>query len=338
MIEHGRDMFPTPQTVSQFSEIDRLLVNPVIDAPFTARDKAALDAKRQFHRLGQIAVLMIAGSAIFTVADALLPNFVPDSFVLRLIVVSVAGIGILLQLYLIATGQKQKWLLNRYAAERLRSIKFQAYKLAGSVETADALPAALDTFFKRSIAALENELNGGIAVLRTFNAAHALIDVAAPKKPANSALNEAALEAYTELRMQYQSRFAQSEIERFTSRRRLFNSTQDMVYLAAAFFTFLALGAKLIEPFGPNIATGGMEFLAVSFFIIGATEAILDHALLEEQSQSRYEQYARDIDALIQNSKNRRRALPDLVDDMESLSLEELGHFCSAAQKISYRF
>ena len=135
MIEHGRDMFPTPQTVSQFSEIDRLLVNPVIDAPFTARDKAALDAKRQFHRLGQIAVLMIAGSAIFTVADALLPNFVPDSFVLRLIVVSVAGIGILLQLYLIATGQKQKWLLNRYAAERLRSIKFQAYKLAGSVET-----------------------------------------------------------------------------------------------------------------------------------------------------------------------------------------------------------
>lgn len=338
MIEHGRDIAPRDKLLDQYSALSPLLVNPIIDDEYALRDQAARKAKKQFHRLGQVAVLMIAASAIFTLAEALIPGFVPESVVLRLIAVSVAGIGILLQLYLILTGQKQKWLLNRYASERLRSIKFQSYQTALTAETSEDLQDKADAFLNKAIADLDNELNGGIAVLRAFLPGEAYLEIGAPDTARNPELAELMMSAFTDLRIKYQIRFANSEIERFTSRRRLFNSTQDMVYLAAAVFTFLALGAKLFQPMGIVIETGWIEFLAVSLFIVGATEAILDNALLEEQSQSRYEQYARNVETVLHQSKDANKPAADIIADMEALCLGELAQFCAAAQKISYRF
>jgi len=338
VIEHGRDIAPRDRLLEQYSPLKPLLVNPIIDDEFARRDQAAQTAKKQFHRLGQVAVLMIAASAIFTLAEALVPGLIPKSVILRLIAVSVAGIGILLQLYLILTGQKQKWLLNRYATERLRSIKFQSYQNALMAESTEDLQLKTDAFLNKAIADLDNELNGGIAVLRAFRPEDAYLKISTPKTARSPDLAAMMMSAFQDLRIKYQIRFANSEIERFTSRRRLFNSTQDMVYLAAAIFTFMALGAKLFEPLGVLIATGWMEFLAVSFFIIGATEAILDNALLEEQSQSRYDQYAKDIDMVLQRSKDDTNSAAGIIADMEALCLGELSQFCAAAQKISYRF
>ena len=338
MIEHGRDIFPTQQTLGQYEPVADLLQSPTIDAAYTKHDNAALKAKKRFHRLGQAAVLMIAASAIYTLGEALIPGFLPENFLIRLLAVSAAGLGIVLQLYLILTGQKQKWLLNGYATERLRSTKFQAYQCALSAEDSVELKQMSDDFFKRALTDLENELNGGIAVLRSFRPDQAYQNINPPKKAVNPKLAETALAAFMELRVKYQSRFAASEIERLGTRRRLFNSTQDMVYLAAAVFTFIALGAKLNVALADLISIGIIEFLAVTCFIIGATEAILDNALLEEQSQTRFEQYRQDIEALTFTSENRRRTPSDIIQSMEMIALEELADFCVAAQKISYRF
>lgn len=338
MIEHGRDMFPRERILQEYPDLDPLLNNPIIDDEFTRRDKLAIEGKKTFHRIGQFAVLLVAGSAIFTMAEALIPQAIPDSFILRLIAVAAAGLGIVLQLFIIFTKQKEKWLLNRYASERLRSIKFQAYQVAQTAEDAADLKTQADAFFRRAVADLDHELNGGIAILRSFRSGEAFIRTKAAKKPQNAELADHALTAFRELRIKYQYMFANSEIDRLNQRRRMFNSTQDMVYLAAAALTFLTLGARLYEPLQSMIAMGWIEFIIMACFVVGATESILDYALLEDTNQSRYETYAAQINALLQESKTGKIPLPAVIEEMELICLDELAQFCASAQKISYRF
>jgi hypothetical protein len=334
----NRDMFVTESTQRQFKTVAPLIVAPEIDQEFLKRNKAANTAKRRYHRFGQLAIVLVAMSAIFTIAEALiLPEFL-NNIALKFAAVGMAGTGITLQCILILTKQKQKWLINRFAAERLRSLKFQAFILAQTAQDTKDLQNLVQSFSQKELARLENELNTGIAVLRNFSPVKALTDIAAPAKPKNADLASLAREAYTELRVQYQKNFALSEVTNFSGRRRWFNSTQDMIYLAAAAFTFLSIGIKLAGPNVIGIDTGWIDFLAVTLFVLGATEAIMDNALLEEQSQTRFEQYVRDIEEIANGPKLGETNLSRLVLDMERICLNELDVFCRAADRISYRF
>lgn len=334
----NRDMFATGQTQDEFNTVAPLLVSPELDQEFKRRNASAIRAKRQYHRFGQIAIAMVAMSAIFTIAEALvLPDF-PGRTWLQFVAVSMAGLGIALQLYLIITKKKLKWLIDRFASERLRSLKFQAYALAQQARDTNDLQTRVEQFHRKEVARLENELNAGIAILRNFSPSQMLESVPCGDKPANPSLAAKACEAYMDLRINYQRNFALSQIAAFTGRRRLFNSTQDMIYLAAAIFTFLSLGSKLVAPGVMGQYTAWIDFLAVTFFVLGATEAIMDNALLEEQSQTRFEQYARDIEEVKAQCRAEPVNLCRNVRAMEQLCLNELDHFCRAADRISYRF
>jgi len=339
----NRDLFATNSTKLQYKDIDPLLNSPTLDKEFNKRNMAANTAKRKYHGLGQLAILLVAMSAIFTIAEALILPEILDNIILKFTAVTMAGIGIVLQCYLILTKQKQKWLINRFASERLRSLKFQAYAFAHISEDVKDLKAKVQSYIDKELAKLENELNAGLAVLKNF-APNKVVEnieaqnIATKAKPKNAELAKIAIQAYTELRVQYQRNFALSELSNFTGRRRIFNSSQDMIYLAAAAFAFISLGTKIVGPQAMGINTGWIDFLAVTLFILGATEAIMDNALLEEQSQSRFEQYVRNIEE-ISGGKNMGRAnLSALVLDMERLCLNELDVFCRAAERISYRF
>lgn len=334
----NRDVFPADATRAVHEPIAALIDTPQIDEEFLRRDALAMKAKRRFHRFGQSAIVLIAVSAIYTIAETLLFSDWAYRNVTSLIAVLMAGVGIAFQAYIMLTDQKPKWLLNRYAVERLRSLKFQAYALAQEADDADALKAAVTDYARRSVALLQNELNAGIAVVQNFSPARALVVQHRTRKPANPELADEARAAYTDLRIDYQKRFAQSELESFSSRRRLLSSSQDIIYLCAATFAFLALGAKLASQFGINFQTAWIDFMAVFFFILGATEAIMDNATLEEQSRTRYEQYVRDIEALSAKADSKSVPLSQIVAEMERLSLEELDKFCRAATRISYRF
>ena len=334
----NRDLFVTDSTRQQYEVIAPLIDSPKLDQEFTKRNNDANRAKRRYHRLGQLAIALVAMGAIFTIAEALILPKIFGNMQLKITAVSMAGIGIILQCYLILTKQKQKWLVNRFAAERLRSLKFQAYTLAQTANDEEELQTLANSFIQKELAKLENELNTGIAVLQTFAPDQILDNIPAPAKPKAPALANMASVAYAELRVQYQKNFALSEISNFTGRRRIFNSTQDMIYLAAAVFAFLSLGSKLVGPHIIKIDTGWIDFIAVTLFILGATEAIMDNALLEEQSQTRFEQYVRDIDNAAGNGKQNKPNLYQLVLEMERLCLNELDVFCRAANRISYRF
>lgn len=334
----NRDMFVSEASQEQYKEIMPLLEIPALDAEFLKRDKLAKKAKKRYHYLGQLAIIFVASSAIFSIADALiLKNFL-DNIIFKYIAVGVAGLGITLQCYLFFTKQKLKWLLNRFRTERLRSLKFQTYLLVQSAADTEDLKRLTEAFTTKKMAQLENDMNAGIAVLRNFSPSSLLDELSAPSKAKNSSLAKQARDAYLDLRVRYQRNFALSEVASFAGRRRFFNSSQDMIYLGAAIFSFLSLGAKVTDPSGLGINTAWIDFLAVTLFVLGATESIRDNALLEGQSQTRFEQYARAIDETTSGTNPGGTNLKHLIFEMERICLDELDLFCRAAERISYRF
>ena len=306
MLTPNRDIFAAKASQDYYHAIGPLLTSPLLDTEFQKRDKAANQAKSRYHKLGQFAIVLVAMSAIFTIAEALILSGIFKNVILTFAVAVMAGIGITLQLYLILTKQKTKWLLNRFATERLRSLKFQAFSLADHAESTQDLKKLVEAYMWDKLAKLDNELNTGIAVLRNFKPSDVLEKREQSQLSKNAELTNLAREAYMELRVNYQKNFALSEITSFTGRRRIFNSSQDMIYLAAAVFAFISLGAKIVDHFGSGIDTGWIDFLAVTLFVLGATEAIMDNALLEEQSQTRFEQYARDIDEVTDGTNKKK--------------------------------
>ena len=334
----NRDMFPSEATQARFDKIMPLIINPLLDAAFLSHDQRAIKAKRLYHRVGRFAILLIAVSAIYTIADALIlePNPVTD--IMTTLAATMAIVGIALQSYIILTQQKQTWLLNRFASERIRSLKFQSFHLGDNVKDKTALQKAVQAFSADELSRLENDLNTGMGVLERFNPETAL------KTPphlrsdkADPDMAQQSKAAYEELRVRYQTNFAVGEVSHLRGRLRAITSLQDVMYFAAAACAFLSLGLKLIEV-RPAGFTDWVDFAAVTLFVAGATKAITDNALLEEQSQGRYETYLRNLDHAANMAHHNETHLDGLVDAIERVCLNELYLFCQDALRVSYRF
>ncbi len=334
----NRDIMPNDATVKNYQDIEALVDVTVLQEKFREHDKLAITAKGRYHKLGQVGILLVALSAIFTIAEVLVLPQVFKNPVLTYVAASMAGTGVLIQCFIIFTSQKKKWLLNRFASERIRSLFFQAYAHAANAKDAAHLRELVNDFAQSRLTKLDNELNAGLSVLSNFSPSRVLETLPRRKRPANRELTDRAIEAFLELRVNYQLNFARSEIKKFKSRRRIFNSTQDMIYLAAAIFTFLSLALKIFGTAGLAISTHWIDFMAITLFIMGSTEAIMDNALLEDHSESRYDQYAREIESAIADDPELKKDLPALVEKIERICLGELDRFCAAAEKISYRF
>lgn len=334
----NQDMFPTEATLARFPAITPLLDNPLLDGAFLRHDAKAIRAKRLYHRVGRFAILLIAISAIYTIADALVmePGRWTTTLTLGAAVLAIVGIG--LQALIIFTRQKQVWLINRFASERIRSLKFQSFHLGDNAANTEDLKKAVQAFTSRHLSRLENDLNAGMAVLERFSPDKALDtpDHAQIDQP-DPAIAEQSQEAFLELRVRYQSNFASSEVAHLRGKMRAVTSVQDVMYFAAVAFAFLSLSIKIFDPMHA-LPTEWVDFLAVTLFIAGATKAITDNALLQEQSQGRYETYLGQLDHAKFTAQSRQATLDDLVDTIERICLVELDLFCQDALRVSYRF
>ena len=87
----NRDLFATDLTQEQYRDIEPLIVSPLLDEQFKKHERAATKAKRRYHYLGQTAIVLVAASAIFTVAEVLiLPDFLNNVY-LKFVAVIMAG-------------------------------------------------------------------------------------------------------------------------------------------------------------------------------------------------------------------------------------------------------
>ena len=318
-----------------YAPVRPLLDNPLIDGAFARHEAVALSAKRRYHILGRISILLITFSAIYTIAEALIiPSFAGQRMLSGFMVLC-AAIGIGLQSYLLLTKQKNVWLLNRFACERLRSLKFQAFALAADNEDTKDLAVAVEVYSAQELTKLENELNAGVVIFEQFAPDNALAVPDVSKQVVNPQLQETAFGAFKELRISYQGRFAASEVHRMAGNQRYVASFSDMLYLAGAGFVLTALLFKLVAP---EAVTAGawIDFLASTTFMAGIANTILSHSGLSHHATTRFTGYNDGIMAL-PDTLNAKRGLHAVISEMEFLALEELRGFCEDSKAISYR-
>lgn len=335
MPEYNRDIQPTQETQDLYAEIGPLIKNELLEQAFSKRERDAAAAKRQYHRLGRIAILLIAASAIYTVAEGLVLDGANLPHEIALVAAGLAVAGVLLQLYLLVSGRKQVWLLNRYAAERLRSIKFQAFPLAAIASDTTELGGLANAYYTEAITRLNNEVANGAIAITQFSPTRAL-GLAQDDDGPNAALTAQANKAYLDLRTEFQRKFAGGERVRLDDRARWSHSSSDVLYLLAALFVAVALALKVV-PVTQSFWGHWADFVAVVLFIVSLSVAVLENAAIDEESRSRYAAYEEELTALIDEARLSDLPLATLVRRTELLALRELADFCRSAQRITYR-
>ena len=281
-------------------------------------------------------MLLVLFGALFTVAQALvIPKF-RGLEIVNILVIALGLSGLVIQIYLIVTKQKEKWLINRFAAERLRSIKFQAYPLVTVAPSTTVLSQLADAFYSKEIARLDMELNSGITALMHFSPTRSIVRTTLNSISASAEISREGQNAYRELRLDYQKRFATSEVDSLRETQRIGYTSGDILYLAGAFLLVGALVSKLLAP--NQIATSNwIDFLGVASFIIGMMKAMAANASISEASKVRYEDYVQALDECDQELEREHARFAQVVEKIERIALEELHQFCKSASQISYR-
>lgn len=328
----NRDMFPAADMRARFKTIGPLLTNESVDSAFLRHEALSVAAKRLYHRVGLASVVLISGSTVYTIAETLLFRGLAPPL-LSLLMAVAATLGISSQVFMLAAKLRSKWLVNRFACERLRSMKFQAFALAAGARTEDELAAAVADFSRIELTRLESELNVGIAIFENFVPERIIPDPAPPAAPGDPAIVREATLAFRELRIQYQDRFAMRELHRLKENRRFFHSAADFIYFAGACLVLLSLLAKIIP--GMPISAW-VDFLAISAFVASLSKLVLDSASLTDPSAARFVRYREDI-ARVVDSIDQGASLDRYVPVMERIALGELEQFCDASKSINYR-
>jgi hypothetical protein len=328
----NRDLFPGSELRARFNSIAPLLTNEPVDAAFLDHEAKSVAAKRLYHRLGLVSVILISASAVYTIAEALLFRTLSPPIV-SLAMAGAALLGILSQVFMLAAKVRSKWLVNRFACERLRSVKFQAYALAAGARTEAELAAAVSAFSRIELSRLESELNVGIAIFENFVPERIVTDREPPEFQGDPAIIREATTAFRELRIQYQDRFAMRELHRLRGNRRFFHSAADFIYFAGACLVLLSLMTKVI----PDMRIGEwVDFLAISAFVASLSKLVLDNASLTDPSSARFARYREDI-ARVVDSIDQGAGIDRFVPLMERIALGELEQFCDASKSINYR-
>ena len=314
-----------------------MVINPIIDGAFLDQEAKAVAAKRSYHFRGRLGMSLVLVSVLYTVAAALvIPADIPGFRALGVTAVLVGATGLTIQLELLVTGKKKVWLINRFAAERLRSIKFQAYQFAFSTKSLDDLKERADAFYIAELARLRAELNTGEAALGMFSPGRSTVKLEVIATAAAPDLAVAMQKAYRELRIVYQLRFATAEIEALQRVQRVGYASADILYLLGAALTVAALFSKLAVP-ESHVAARWIDFFAIISFITGLFLAIIDNASLSETSKGRYEHYVRALEERDRELSEDMMPFPEVVRQIERVVLGELSQFCLNATQISYR-
>jgi hypothetical protein len=188
------------------------------------------------------------------------------------------------------------------------------------------------------VARLEAEMNAGEAALVRFAPRAATAHIPAPtaSSPRNAEIAQTARDAYKELRIKYQCRFATDEIEALKKSGRIGSTIADLLYVAGVVLAILSLVVN-VSISASETVTHWIDFLAVSCFMMGLLKAIMDNASLGETSQGRYEDYVRSLDECDAELTQENATFPETVLRIERTALSELAQFCQAALRISYR-
>ena len=333
MLEDNKDIYPDDEFDALYPAVKSAIRNSLVESAFDFHETLACKARNSYVKLGRSALLFVMLGALFTVIEALIaqtfsvamPHWLSAFFAL------IVTVGIAIQLFLIGSKMQQKWLNNRFAAERLRSIKFQSFAIAIDALNEEDFGKKVDEFTRSELAVFRQEMNASRALLRSFSPVRAIARIPRPVAKGRPDILAQAKTCYRILRTQYQLQFTADELDRLALTRRKNVFAADICYLVGAICAVLALIVKLGWPDHHGIAII-FDALVAFMFIFGLFLLNWENVSLREESETRFAEYRDEL------AKGETQA--EFIDELvlvERATMEELREFCRSADRVSYR-
>jgi hypothetical protein len=335
----GTDIDPPSEFLRIHSEYYELLANKAIAQRSAAFEQTAGRDKQAYTLLG----LLSLGAAIVSItALAYSLTLMPEPgglSVLTLPLAVLGAAGIAAQLGLLASPLKDRWLGARYAAERLRSIKFQAFQHAACAGTDHE--AAVTAFTQRALGALALELVHPAVSMRRFDPDESLGDAPRPAAPLAPERLEELKATYRELRLDYQSAHALNRITQLRGESRLPAAASEISFWAGAALGYL----DLVLAFEPLRHLGASwestrEFWTLFLFALSAILFVLERGRSHDLALERYEDHRLALEraAGVLARAHDAESFVECVRQAERAALRELKAFCREADKSTYLF
>ena len=336
-VVHNRDIAPR-ETVDR-PNIGPLTANETLWDAFQSYERQAVKLSARYSFIGKLCVSLIWVSATYAAFRWVARDMAWYAWYqgVDLIVVVAGVIGLALDIFLRTSDLKRRWLLNRFAAERLRSVKFQAYALAASTRDKVELAERVQDFTRKSIEALIQETRFPSAALNKFDPVKALQvpdeqGADAPEAGANTEILKEAIDDFRRWRTEYQHDFANNMKGEIVSRSRVYTSLSDGLFFIGALAVVVTLVARFIIENATNSALPSgtfdwMEAVGIALFVSTAIASKLSSGAANTLNESRYQQYERDTARLLENEPTNSAEFVQRVHDMEFLALRELDDF-----------
>lgn len=335
MVEDNKDIFPDAAVVQAFPNAAPAIENSLTREAFDIYESRARRARDIYVKWGSRAVWLIALAAAFTVWEALLLEYTSDrvskiAHALSIVFPLIAFFGICVHTILYIRKTKYRWILNRFAAERVRSIHFQSFSFAETATSTSDLATKVADYSRTSLAALEHELNVGFSVFRDLSPEN-VVSVGSIENARTAICMPDCVRAYSILRVEYQHKFALGEVERVERGSRVKHLFSDTAYLVGASSVLVTLILKLAFPL-ELLWIAIFEFAIVLLLLFGFLERFLEQISIKHETIARFKIYA---DAIKQIEAE--TDVTNLISRMEVVALSELKSFCDDVDQVMLR-
>jgi hypothetical protein len=330
---YNQDIFPPPDVLKTYPDFEPLIRNLAISEAFLRYEKQATRLKRLYARLGKYALYCIATVMILLDYRVTLPN-APLAAETRWVaaVLGVAGLVFLAIMY--GRHVKNRWLLQRYAAERIRCLKFQAFFLLAD-HGADSLSAAVGDFTQEGLGEISREVDGR-SQFRGFTVSDVKLPRGGTLGTWAAARSQKAAALYDTLRFKWQRNHLEEQGKLAEGELLAPNSIGNAAFLLGAGLAVLDLFSSFAGQFiSHKFEIPGLDFLTLLAFIISATAAVFERGDANLAHADRYARYASEIVRLRARLDQGGEFL-GLVHEMERNALLELRDFCRDIQQSSY--
>src|SRR5665213_3301809 len=343
---NNRDINPSDQLAAAYPGLACLLRNNAISQAFARFETMAVRWKRLYvfsGRLSLIAVLLAMVSFDYQIT---LNNVYGAPAFLAGVAAAFAATGLLSQAVLGLTHAKDQWLAARFAAERLRCLKFQLFTVLEEVPDIQSLAPKIKQRTSEGLAALEQELMGGRSAILEFSP----FDVLAPAKKkvthADKNTVEDAAAIYDILRFTVECQHFEDQFRGHERETKFPSLLSEFSFMAGAALACVGI-LTAIMPEGWRLyqiltARGVMEwvdFLTWMLFVLSAVVAIHERGSAHQQNAERYLTYGREIRRIRTGAMTHMPAsFFEAVREMEHLMLREIQDFCRDVKHSNYIF
>lgn len=331
----NRDINATSELLEAYPAFAPLIDNARIAEAFARHEQAAIKWKALYERLGRAGLICVLLAMIVFDYQVTLQHLYGNPDFLNALGAGLAILGLASQILLLTSHAKDKWITQRFVAERLRCLKFQAFAQISRSPSAEMLRRNVATWTNEAIASLTQEIMGGRSAVLDFSPSEHAVPCF-ESETGDPALVADGMKIYDALRLNVQAQHFAESHQLAESKARWPEAVSQFCFGAGALLAFAQILQTGWSGFGADniVSQSGygqawLAFATLLLFIVSAVVAVYQRGSAHQPDAERYLTYLREVRRIrMLSGISNSAVLAQSVREMETVALREIHDFC----------